>query len=83
VIGKEGGFVFLSDDTRPRQITFWVNFIQMQLPDVLRSNLGNRCSGKTFISYRREDSAASPRRLFDRLSNHFPSNQFSWMAKCQ
>jgi formylglycine-generating enzyme required for sulfatase activity len=32
-------------------------------------------NGQIFISYRREDSAASAGRLFDRLSNYFPSNQ--------
>jgi len=32
-------------------------------------------NGQIFISYRRDDSAASAGRLFDRLSNHFPSNQ--------
>jgi hypothetical protein len=31
--------------------------------------------GQIFISYLREDSSASAGRLFDRLSNHFPSNQ--------
>jgi formylglycine-generating enzyme required for sulfatase activity len=34
-----------------------------------------KMSGQIFISYRREDSSASAGRLFDRLSNHFPSNQ--------
>jgi formylglycine-generating enzyme required for sulfatase activity len=32
-------------------------------------------SGKIFISYRRDDSAAWAGRLSDRLKNHFPSNQ--------
>jgi formylglycine-generating enzyme required for sulfatase activity len=32
-------------------------------------------SGQIFISYRREESAASAGRLFDRLSNYFPANQ--------
>jgi hypothetical protein len=32
-------------------------------------------SGQIFISYRREDSSGWAGRLFDRLSNHFPSNQ--------
>ena len=30
-------------------------------------------SGQIFISYRREDSAASAGRLYDRLSGRFPS----------
>jgi len=34
-----------------------------------------KMSGQIFISYRREDSAASAGRLFDRLSSHFLSNQ--------
>jgi formylglycine-generating enzyme required for sulfatase activity len=32
-------------------------------------------SGQIFISYRREDSAASAGRLYDRLSGRFPSNR--------
>ena len=32
-------------------------------------------SGQIFISYRREDSAASAGRLYDRLSGHSPSNR--------
>jgi formylglycine-generating enzyme required for sulfatase activity len=32
-------------------------------------------SGKIFINYRRDDSAAWAGRLADRLKNHFPSNQ--------
>jgi formylglycine-generating enzyme required for sulfatase activity len=32
-------------------------------------------SGQIFISYRREESAASAGRLFDRLSNYFSANQ--------
>ena len=32
-------------------------------------------AAQIFISYRREDTAASSGRLSDRLSNHFPSNQ--------
>jgi formylglycine-generating enzyme required for sulfatase activity len=34
-----------------------------------------KMSGKIFISYRRDDSAAWAGRLSDRLKNHFPSNQ--------
>ena len=32
-------------------------------------------SGQMFISYRRDDSAGWSGRLFDRLKDHFPSNQ--------
>jgi hypothetical protein len=34
-----------------------------------------KMSGKIFISYRRDESAAWAGRLSDRLKNHFPSNQ--------
>jgi TIR domain len=34
-----------------------------------------KMSGQFFISYRRDDSSAWAGRLYDRLSNHFPSNQ--------
>jgi hypothetical protein len=34
-----------------------------------------KMSGQIFISYRREDSAASAGRLYDRLSGRFPSNR--------
>ncbi len=37
--------------------------------------LATKMGGQIFISYRRDDSAPWARRLYDRLSNHSPSNQ--------
>jgi TIR domain len=34
-----------------------------------------KMSGQIFISYRREDSAAAAGRVYDRLSESFPSNR--------
>jgi TIR domain len=42
---------------------------------LMKTLAGTKMNGQIFISYRRDDSAASAGRLFDRLSNHFPSNQ--------
>src|ERR1700738_2376539 len=42
---------------------------------MLSDGSGKKMSGQIFISYRREDSSAWAGRLFDHLSNHFPSNE--------